>query len=78
MNDTMNRIIFSISLAIFLHTAVFAQNTDVTVSGVIRDKASKETLPYATVLQKTETDDGFVFGTVAGDDGRFTLSNVKQ
>jgi outer membrane receptor protein involved in Fe transport len=74
----MNRIILLAVSVIFTHHALFAQNTEVTVSGVVRDRALRETLPYANVVLKTEKDGEFVMGTVTDNDGRFTLSNIKQ
>jgi len=69
--------IFFFILTVILQVTVFAQNAGVTVSGVIRDKANREILPYATVTLKTETNSVFITGTVTGDGGRFTLSNVQ-
>ena len=73
----MNKIILSTLFVIFSMTVLFAQNTEVTVSGTIRDKTNREVLAYATVVLKTENDE-FITGTVTGNDGRFILSNIKQ
>ena len=55
--------------------SLFAQ---VTLSGSVRDKATKTVLPFVNVVLKTLKDSSFVAGTVSGDDGRFTLPNVKS
>ena len=74
----MHRIILTTASVIFSMTVLFAQNTEVTVSGVVRDKTLRESLPYANVVLKSESDDAFVMGTVTDDEGRFTLSNIQQ
>lgn len=68
--------IFFFLLLITVNLAGFAQVKSVTVSGVLTDKKSTEALPFVNVVIKTETDSAFVAGTVSGEDGRFTLSNV--
>ena len=60
-------------LAYFFSTA----QTTVTVSGTIKDKSTKTTLPFANVVLKTEKDSTFVSGILSNDEGRFTLSNIK-
>jgi outer membrane receptor protein involved in Fe transport len=68
-----------ISLVIFitffaLHS--IGQNKNVTISGLIKDKANKTALSYVKVVLKTENDSSFVTGTISNEEGRFTLSNV--
>lgn len=69
------------SICIFILTCVyslgFSQTSSVTVSGSLLDKKSREALPFVNIVLKTEADSTFIAGTVSGDDGRFTLSNVN-
>lgn len=52
-------------------------SSSVTVSGLVKD-TKKTPLPYANIVVKLAKDSAFVTGTVSGNDGRFTLANVKS
>jgi len=52
--------------------------TNVTISGIIKDKKSKDVLPFVNVILKTEKDSAFVSGTVTSEEGRFSLSKIKS
>ncbi len=54
-----------------------SQVKSVTLSGVLKDKVSKNNLSYVNVVLKLEQDSSFVSGTVTNDEGRYTLSNVS-
>ena len=54
-----------------------AQSNNVTVSGLVKDKSSKEPIGYVNVVLFTEKDSTFVSGTVTADDGRFTIQSVS-
>ena len=62
---------------ILLPAALLAQEASVSVSGTVKDKVSGENLPSVNVVLKKATDSSFVSGTITGDDGLFTLSDVK-
>ncbi len=65
-------------VCLFLGQGVlYCQQADVTVSGVVKDKADKTTLPYVSMVVKNTTDSSFVSGTISKDDGRFTLTGIK-
>ncbi len=66
-------------LALLLSTSIlsFSQVKSVILSGVLKDKVSKNNLSYVNVVLKLERDSSFVSGTVTDDEGRYTLSNVK-
>ncbi len=66
-------------LFVFITNSLFclAQVKTVTLSGVLKDKTSKNNLSYVNVILKSEKDSLFVSGTVTDDEGRYTLSNVK-
>lgn len=61
---------------LFGQTLLFAQQPTVTVSGGVKDKEAKTALPYVNIVLKNAVDSAFVSGTISGDDGRFTLTNV--
>lgn len=65
-------------LFVGLYSAVFAQNTLVTLSGIVKDKTTKEPLAYVNVVLKGEKDSAFVTGTVTNEEGRFTLLSIKS
>lgn len=55
-----------------------AQKKSVTISGIIKDSSSKITVPYANIVLKSPKDPKIFFGTVSGDDGRFTIADVNS
>jgi outer membrane receptor protein involved in Fe transport len=71
------KIIFFFLLQISFFSFSNAQ-TNVTVSGIVKDKNSKAVLPFVNVVLKTEKDSTFVSGTVTNEEGRFTLSKIKS
>ena len=71
------KIIFFLILQISFFSFSNAQ-TNVTVSGIVKEKNSKAVLPFVNVVLKTEKDSTFVSGTVTNEEGRFTLSKIKS
>ncbi|WP_163399750.1 TonB-dependent receptor domain-containing protein [Flavobacterium fluviatile] len=67
-------------LSFFLITIVqaVAQKKIVTISGIIKDSSSKIAVPYANIVLKSPKDQKIFFGTVSGDDGRFTIAAVNS
>lgn len=57
---------------------VTAQNNSVTISGLIKDKTSKTTLPYINVVLKTAKDQKILAGTVTNEEGRFNIPAVPS
>ena len=62
---------------LLLSRGSIGQDKSVTISGSVKDQASKAALPYVNVVLKTETDSAFVTGTLTHEDGRFTLSKIS-
>lgn len=62
----------------FLYFSNLNAQTNITVSGLIKDKNTKDVLPYVNVILKTEKDSSFVSGTVTNEEGRFSLSKIKS
>ncbi len=73
----MNR--FQIIFAIYLlcNLSAFAQETSVTVSGMIKDRGANAPLPYVSIVIKTDEDSTFVTGTMSNDEGRFSIPGIK-
>lgn len=57
---------------------LFAQKKTVILSGIITDSKSKVAIPYANVVLKSSKDPKIFFGTVSGEDGRFTITGVNS
>jgi len=72
-----NKILFLCSL-LLLTIHVIAQKTNITASGLVKDKITKKPISYATVILKTEKDSAFVSGTMSNEEGRFTFNNLKE
>ena len=62
-------------LFILLSNQTIAQNTSITISGIVKDK--NEVLPFVNVILKTEKDSAFVTGAITNEEGFFSLSNIK-
>lgn len=56
----------------------FAQESTVTLSGLLKDKGANAPLSYASIVIKTEKDSAFVTGTISDDEGRFSIQGIKQ
>lgn len=53
-----------------------SQVANVTISGIISDKANQEPMPYVNVVLKSVADSAFVAGTVTNEEGLFTLDKI--
>jgi outer membrane receptor protein involved in Fe transport len=71
----MKRILFSLFC---FPSLIFAQNTKVVLSGIIKDSKTKAVLPYANVVLKTEKDSVLITGTITNEEGLFSLTDVKK
>lgn len=70
--------IFTIALLVSLIAA--AQEISlktVTLSGTLKENASKRGIPYANVSLMASKDGAFVTGTVTNEEGHFTLAGIK-
>lgn len=65
-------------LLIVTTSVLKAQTLAVTISGLVKEKAGKNALPFVNIVLKRENDSGFVTGTLSNEEGRFSLSNVKS
>ncbi|MCX8523275.1 TonB-dependent receptor [Chryseobacterium formosus] len=54
-----------------------AQNTQVTIFGIIKNSADKTGLSYVSVVLKKPNDSTLVLGTITDNEGRFSLTDVK-
>ncbi|WP_300977291.1 outer membrane beta-barrel protein, partial [Flavobacterium sp.] len=76
LQKTFKKVLYFLILQLSFYSISNAQ-TNVTVSGSIKDKNSKAVFPFANVVLKTEKDSSFVSGTVTNDEGRLSLSKIK-
>lgn len=65
------------ALLISASVICFSQVPKVTVSGVVKDSISGQTIPFLNVQLSTQAEQTFVTGTVTNDNGRFILADVK-
>lgn len=72
----LTKLFLTLSITVLFYCASHAQ-TNVVISGAVKDKSTKTALPFVNVVLKTEKDSAFVSGTVTNEEGRFSLSNVK-
>lgn len=68
----------TLGLVAFLATASYAQTSGISISGLIKNKSDKTSLPFVNIVLKTEKDSAFVTGTVSNEEGRFALANIKS
>lgn len=54
------------------------QNKSVTVSGIVKDKATNAVIPYVNISLKSAAGDKFLQGTISNDSGRFSLSGIAS
>ena len=76
LNETKKWCIFFV--ACLRVGVVSAQNTQVSLSGIIKDSKTKAVLPFVNIVLKTNKDSAFVSGTVSNEEGRFSLPNIES
>ncbi len=66
---------FVLGLLFFLlPAALLAQKSSVTLSGIVKDKASQEALSFAVLTIKKASDSAFVSGTITDEEGLFRIA----
>lgn len=70
-----SKVLFLIVFCFFSSSSI-AQNAS--VSGTVKEKTTLVSMPYVSVLLKNEKDSSLVAGTITNEEGRFTLSVIKQ
>jgi len=75
MSMRINSLLF---LFLLLQFIAIGQVSLVTISGSIKDKTTKAPLPFVSVVLKTEKDSVFKGGTVTNEEGRFSISSIKE
>jgi outer membrane receptor protein involved in Fe transport len=71
-------IMLLLTLALLIVSKSTAQNKLVTISGIIKDKSLKTSIPYVNITLKSSKNQAFVAGVVSNDEGRFTFSNINS
>ena len=69
----MKRIVFLLIMFIGLAPTLKAQ----TLRGIVKD-ASGNPLSYVNIVELSQSDSTFQKGTVSGDDGSFSMNNIKR
>lgn len=64
-------------ILLFFANAI-AQNSTVTISGLIDDSITKETIPYANVILKSVKDQNIRVGTISDEEGRFHFTSIPS
>ena len=59
---------------IFCATAATAQNAEVTVTGIVREKISQQPVAYATVMIGNKETGEAITGTTTKEDGSFSVT----
>ncbi len=72
------RILIAVVIGLGLGYGTQAQQTGVTISGMVKSKTDKTVLPYVNLVLKTADKGTFVVGTVSNEEGRFTFSGIKS
>lgn len=71
-------IILLFSLILLVVSKATAQTKSVTISGMIKDKSLKTSIPYVNITLKSSKNQAFVAGVVSNEEGRFTFSNINS
>jgi hypothetical protein len=56
---------------------LIAQKSSVSISGIIKNKATNQALPFVNVVLKKAADSSFVSGTISNINGLFTIADAK-
>jgi hypothetical protein len=75
---TMPRTFYISLMLLFIPFSSFSQTQSPTLSGLVKDAATKGVLPFVNVTLKFARDSSFVLGTITNDEGRFTITDVKS
>lgn len=63
-------------LIFFISFYTTAQVKTVTLSGLLKNKTSRQAVAFASIQLKLQKDSSFVTGTISNEEGRFSLSNL--
>lgn len=72
----LKKIVFLLLILISV-SFIKAQVSNVTVSGIVKDKQDKNDLAYTNIILKKASDETFVAGTITNEEGRFSLEGIK-
>lgn len=72
----LKKIVFLLLILISVRF-IKAQVSNVTVSGIVKDKQDKNDLAYTNIILKKASDETFVAGTITNEEGRFSLEGIK-
>lgn len=73
----MRSLILSLAFLAFSVT-LFSQGNGVVISGLVRDRADRQPLPYVTIQALQAADSSFVTGTVTSEQGSFSIEGFRS
>jgi outer membrane receptor protein involved in Fe transport len=73
-----SKLTVSLFIALFITISASFAQSNITVSGNIKEKETNNALPYSNVILKKEKDNAFVTGTATNEEGRFTIENIAS
>lgn len=62
----------------FLPMFLFAQNSKITISGLLKDASTKAPLSFVNVVFKSPQDSSLVAGTISNEEGRFSVAELSS
>ncbi|MFD0991192.1 outer membrane beta-barrel protein [Mariniflexile jejuense] len=68
---------YILAIITLISSKLFCQ-TDITISGVVKEKETQISIPYANIILKSEKNNTFITGTATNEAGRFTIENVAS
>jgi outer membrane receptor protein involved in Fe transport len=71
------KFLLALFITLFSNFLTRAQS-NVSISGMVKEKESQSSIPYVNVILKTERDNAFVTGTATNEEGRFTIENIAS
>ncbi len=68
----------SVAPILFILSLSFTVFSQVTLSGIVKDKKENTPLPFVSLTLKNVKDSLFITGGITNEEGRFTLANIKE
>lgn len=72
------KLILLLSFVLLISLSTKAQNNSATISGLIKDKTSDSSVPYANLVLKSAKDQKVISGIVSNDEGRFNFTAIPS
>ncbi|MDP1971864.1 MAG: carboxypeptidase regulatory-like domain-containing protein, partial [Sediminibacterium sp.] len=73
----MRKYVVTILISLLLMGSSSAQVNNITISGLVKEKANNGPIAYVNIVVKNAKDSSFIAGTVSNEEGRFSIANIK-